>query len=200
MLIRIIFGAALVIFGLLAYQQFSQKATIDHLYEAHSDFVLGKQNAKFTIIEFFDYNSKWSRRTYPMILQLISKYPEIRVILKEYPGITEESEKISRFALASRRMGRYKEVHNALMSLSGPINDLRLRSVADQLGMNYDELMAIGNTEEITRQIDENRQAAFFLGIEAAPSFVVHGEVIAGGGMNVQDFRRIITAKEKNRR
>ncbi len=197
MLMRVIFGAVVVIVGLLAYQQFSHKATVDNLYETSPDFILGQQNAQYTIIEFFDYNSKWSRRSHPVLLQMISRYPDTRIILKEKPGITSDSEMISRIALAARTKGRYMEMHTALMSMEGEIDETRLRSIVAQMGMDFEELKQIGQGPEVSRILQENEQAAFFLGIQSAPSFVVEGEVMSGGGYTVDDFRAVIRQIER---
>lgn len=193
MLLRIIFCTVLLISLILAYQQFSHKATVNTMAEAHPDFIMGTETAPNTVIMFFDYNSRWSRRTHPVLLQLISQYPDTKVVLRDYPGITRRSEDISRIALAARTKGKYREIHNAIMSMEGDLTEERLAEMVSQLGMNYDELKEIGQSPEISRQLDENRQAAFFLGIQAAPSFVVNGELVSGGGFTVSDFRKIIT-------
>lgn len=197
MLLRVIFGALLVIVGLLAFQQFSHKATVENLGETHPDFILGQQNARYTIVEFFDYNSKWSRRTFPVLLQLISQFPDTRIVLKEKPGVSSDSELISRIALATRSKGRYIETHTALMSYTDEIDEAMLRNIIEKLGMNFEELKQIGYGPEVSRILQENEQAAFLLGIEAAPSFVVEGEVMTGGGYTVNDFRKVIFDKER---
>jgi protein-disulfide isomerase len=197
LLVRVLFGAALVIAVLLAYQQFSHKATVQTMSEAHPDFIMGNQNAEHTVMMFFDYGSKWSRRTHPVLLQLISRYTDTRVVLIDYPGVTDESEDISRVVLASRAKGKYKEMHNAIMNIEGDITEDTLFKISQQLGLNYDELKKIGQSDEISRILQENTQAAFFLGIEAAPSFVIDGDVISGGGLTVNDFRKAIQAANR---
>ena len=200
MLMRILFGAALVITVLLAYQKYSQKATISTLSETHPDFILGKQNAPETVVMFFDYNSKWSRRAHPVLLQLISRNPNVRVVLKDYPGITSDSEMISRVVMGAREKGRYMELHNALMGLENDINEAVLKDVVTQLGMDFDELKELGSTPEVSRIFEENKQAAFFLGIQSAPSFVVEGKVLSGTGFSMQDFEDALREVKRNRR
>lgn len=193
MLVRILFGAALVISLLLAYQKFSQQATVSTISEAHPDFIMGKQNAPHTVIMFFDYNSKWARRAHPVLLQLISQNPDIRVILRDYPGVTDFSDEISRIVLATREKDRYMEMHNAVMSVHQQIDEKLLRDIVAALGMDYEELERLGQSEEISRLLEENRQAAFFLGIdESGPSFVVDGQIMMGGGFSVDDFKATI--------
>jgi len=192
MFMKMLFGAALVISFLLAYQKYSHEATVNTMSEADPAFIIGQQNAPHTIIMFFDYNSKWSRRSHPILMQLISQNPNIRIVLRDYPGITSFSETISRIVLATREKGKYMETHSAIMSIQGDIDESRLRSVVEQLGMNYDELLDLGYKPEVTRVLDENRQAAFFLQIQSAPSFVVDGQVMGGGGYTVDDFKAAI--------
>jgi protein-disulfide isomerase len=199
MFLRIVFGTILVIAMILGYSQFSHNATLNKLNESHPDFILGRANAGNTVVMFFDYNSKWSRRSQPVLMQLISRNPNTRVIVRELPGITPMSETISRVALAARTKGRYKEIYSFLMNLDVEIDEALLRQVVEQLGMDYDELLEIGRGEEVSRLLRENQQAATFLGINSAPSFVVQGRVMPGGGYTAKDFNRVITEVNKQR-
>lgn len=198
MLLRMFFGATLIIVLAIAYKNFSHDATVSTLAESDPDFVIGQVNAPHTIIMFFDYNSKWSRRAHPILMQLLAKYPDVRVVLKDYPGITEDSELISRVVHAARAKNKYQELHYALMNLDHDIDEAKLKQVVQSVGLDYAELKELSKSPEIDRSLEENRQAAFFLGIQSAPSFVVDGLLLGGGGYTVDDFVAAIAEANKN--
>lgn len=197
MLIRIIMGAILVILLAFTYKNFSHDATVSTLSESHPDFIIGQVSAPHTVIMFFDYNSKWSRRSHPVLMQLIAKRPDVRIVLKDYPGITDFSETITRVAHASRAKNKYQQLHYALMNIDQEIDETILKDIVESLDMDYAELKDIGMSPDIDRVLEENRQAAYFLGINAAPSFVVDGYLLPGGGYTVEDFQSAITEAQR---
>ena len=56
-----------------------------------------------TVVEFFDYNCGYCKRAFGEVAKLIEKDKNIRVVFAELPIIRDESEPVSRLALAAQR-------------------------------------------------------------------------------------------------
>ena len=59
------------------------------------EFFLGNKNGETIIIEFFDYNCGYCKRSFPELMELISENKDIKVILKELPVLGESSIPVS---------------------------------------------------------------------------------------------------------
>jgi uncharacterized caspase-like protein len=69
-----------------------------------------------TVIEFFDYNCQYCRRTLPDIVKLIENEPNIKVQFMEFPILSPESKDASRVAIAAAKQGKYFEFHEAMFA------------------------------------------------------------------------------------
>ena len=93
------------------------------IYNDVRDVVIGPDNAKVTIVEFFDYNCSFCKRSTDWLVETIEKHPkDVRVIFKELPILdnrSRTSRMAAKAAIAAHRQGKYLEMHTALMEASG---------------------------------------------------------------------------------
>ena len=80
--------------------------------------ILGNPDGDVTIVEFFDYNCPYCKRAMPEVNALMAEDTNVRLVLREWPILSEGSAFAARAALASRQQGKYAEMHEALMSLA----------------------------------------------------------------------------------
>lgn len=172
-------------------EQQAQTAQDRDLVAANRDALLddghswsgGNAEGDITLVEFLDYRCGYCRRAFDEVEQLVELDGNIRLILKEYPILGEESEMASRFAIATRQIAgddAYKAVHDALMTMTGPINEVSLRRLAEPLGYDADAILAQMQSETVTEAITANRQLAARLQISGTPSFVMNDEMLRG--------------------
>ncbi len=153
------------------------------IYNDGHSWIGGNPEGDVTIVEFLDYRCGFCRRAHPVIGELIASDPNIRLIVKEFPILGEDSVAASRFALAVKAAhgdDAYKRVHDALMELRAGVSDRALRTVADNEGFDADALLAAMDAPEITEIIDENRALAQALQINGTPSFIVGDQLLRG--------------------
>ncbi len=77
-------------------------ANADALFSSAFDVVLGNPEGDVTIVEFMDYRCGYCRRAHPEVADLIELDGNIRVIVKEFPILGEQSVLAARFAIATR--------------------------------------------------------------------------------------------------
>ncbi len=142
--------------------------------------VLGNPDGDITVVEFFDYNCSYCRRVYPSVKELIEGDDNIRVVMREWPILGEESEFAARASLAARNQGKYEEFHNAMMANPGRASQATVLSVADDLGMDVEVLMADMQSAIIDAHFETSRQLAQELGVNGTPAFVFEDQLIPG--------------------
>ncbi len=155
----------------------------DRIFAAEGDWVGGNPDGDITIVEFMDYRCGYCRRAYPDVAELVASDGNIRLIVKEFPILGEESVLASRFAVAVLQVEgaeAYKAVHDALMTMQGDINELSLELVADDLGLDVDAIVARMQDDAVTRVIAENHDLARQLQINGTPSFIFGDEMVRG--------------------
>jgi protein-disulfide isomerase len=95
-----------------------QKAVADNrelILSTTNQVVLGNQDAQAsTLVEFFDYNCGYCRKGLADILALLETRPDIRIILREFPVLGDDSVDAARVAIAVHRQnGDYLAFHKA---------------------------------------------------------------------------------------
>lgn len=142
--------------------------------------VMGNPDGDITIVEFFDYNCGYCRRVFPAVQELIGEDKNIRVVLREWPILGEESVFAARASLASRKQGKYEEFHAALMEFQGRASEAVVLRVADDLGMDIDQLRADMEGAEIDAHFQASSQLTQALGLNGTPAFVFEDQLVPG--------------------
>lgn len=153
------------------------------IFEDGYSWVGGNPDGDITIVEFMDYRCGFCRRAVPEVEKLLAADGNIRLVVKEYPILGEQSLLMSRFAIATKQVAgddAYKLVHDTLMGLNGDVTPETLGQVAAELGLDGAAILARLDAPEVTRVIAETRALAQALNIQGTPSFVVKDEVLRG--------------------
>ncbi len=142
--------------------------------------VLGNPNGDVTVVEFFDYNCPYCRRVKPHIEALLAADPNVRVVYREWPILGEGSVFAARAALASRQQGKYEEFHWAMMEINGRAGEATVIRVAEQVGLDIEQLRRDMDGPEIAEHIETSMRLSRALGFNGTPSFVI-GDSLAPG-------------------
>lgn len=163
------------------------------LYKADSPykrFSMGEGDV--VVVEFMDYNCPFCRQAYEIVRDLTDE-TDIEVRFIEFPVLGPASTVASRAALAAEKQGKYIAFHDALMGLSGRIeNEDTVFRVAEEVGLDVEQLKKDMEAPEINAMIDENLQLADALGVQGTPAFFIGDTAIPGAPENLRD--ELITA------
>ena len=141
---------------------------------------LGNKNGKDIIIEFFDYNCGYCKRSFLEIMELVSENKDIKVILKELPVLGESSILASKASIASQKQDKYFEFHQELINFSGLISLLDIKKISKELGINYEQLQKDMNSDETILLINESYRLADLIGVRGTPAFIINNNLIPG--------------------
>jgi protein-disulfide isomerase len=170
-----------------------------HLFKSATDPVAGNPDGNVTMVEFFDYNCGYCKRAVSDVLRLTEEDKNLRIVMKEFPILSEGSVIASRAALAAREQGKYWELHLALMAASGGVDsEAKVMQIASDAGLDVDRLKADMKSKaaEIETIIKDNRELAQALGINGTPAFVIDDIVVPGAVPYEQLAAGVSTVRE----
>ncbi len=159
------------------------KVNAEEIFNDGYSWIGGNPEGDITLVEFLDYRCGYCRKAMPEVAKLLETDGNIRLIVKEFPILGEESMISSRFAVATRQVAgddAYSKVHDALMEMTGEMNDVALRRLAEGLGLDADPILARMDSDEVTDEIARTRALAQRLQISGTPTFVLQDELLRG--------------------
>jgi protein-disulfide isomerase len=136
---------------------------------------LGNPNGDVTIVEWFDYHCPYCKAVAPELAKLAKEDGNIRIVLKEWPILGEDSATAARMALAAKYQGKYGEAHNALISARGRLNSDRIEQLLAAAGVDVRRAKTDleTNRKAIDALLARNEAQADAFGFQASPSFIV---------------------------
>jgi protein-disulfide isomerase len=152
----------------------------DEIFNTPDDPIDGNPDGDVTVVEFMDYNCPYCRKVFNSLTQLAKDDPKVKVLFKELPVLGAGSEFAARAALAAMKQNRYMELHNALMRFNGRLGEQQVLSIAEQSGLNVDQLKQDMADPQIQAAIGRNMQLAQALAIRGTPGFVIGNEIVRG--------------------
>lgn len=146
-------------------------------------FVGGNPDGDITLVEFLDYRCGYCKRAHAEVAKLLETDGNIRLVVKEFPILGEQSLLASRFAVATKQVAgaeAYHGLHDALMTVNGDLNMRTLRQIATTFGLDTDAIEARMDSDEVTEEIRRTRDLAQRLQITGTPTFVLQDELLRG--------------------
>ncbi|MGB3457215.1 MAG: DsbA family protein [Litorimonas sp.] len=159
----------------------------DQIFRDPRDYSVGPADAKVQLVEFFDYNCGFCKRSTDWMEETMSKYPDdVRVVFKELPVLTGRegtSHMAARAALAAARQGHYRKMHFAMME-ERALNKARVLEIAKNFGIDVDQLERDMKDPAIDRQIQDNLALGQKIpALTGTPFFIVNDAFVSGANM-----------------
>jgi protein-disulfide isomerase len=145
--------------------------------------VLGNPRGDATMIEFFDYNCGFCKRSAAEIQPLLRADKNLRYVLINYAILGEASIEASRVALAhsmQKTQGGYLALHEALFRLRGRVDAGRAVAASVELGAERTKLIKDADSDRVTDALVLAARLGENLGLNATPSFVAGREAVVG--------------------
>ena len=163
----------------------------DKLYRDEADYTMGPQNAPITIVEFFDYNCGYCKRSFAPLMEVLEENKDVRLVFKEYPILGEPSYLASSTALAINDKMKYLTYHSKLMTHSGRVSQAVVEKILGELKLPPQKLQADARSDKYVLQLAETRQLADAIGVNGTPAFVINGQLFPGA-LNKAEFTQAI--------
>lgn len=148
----------------------------------------GPVDAKVTIVEFFDPACETCADFYPLVKQLMDRYPgKVRVMMR-YAPLHPGSDQVVKMLEAAHLQGKFFPALELLFANQRRwvVNHVsqpdRAMAILKGMALDHDKLQADMNGPAVSQAIAEDVQAAQALGVRATPEFFVNGRALPEWG------------------
>ena len=184
--------------ALAAREEAERKQTgLAKVRDDQGDPVMGNANGTITLYEFSDYNCGYCKRVFEPIQQLVRDNPDVRLVIKEFPILSQSSLFAAKAAIAAEMQGKFGDYHIAMMTYRGQITDAVVMRMAAQAGVDIEQLKSDMESSKTMAIIQRTREAAAALEINGTPGLVV-GDTVVPGAIGLDELTKLI-AKERNK-
>ncbi len=158
------------------------KAHAKALFDSPDQVTLGNPKGDVTFVEFFDYNCAYCKRAMNDMLTLMKSDPKLKVVLKEFPVLSNGSVEAAKVAVAVRMQApnKYLAFHQKLLGGRGQADEARALAVAKEVGLDMDRLKKDMKSPEVEKTLKQDMGLAEALGLNGTPSYVIGDNVIVG--------------------
>jgi len=154
------------------------------IYNSPRGVTLGNKDGDVTFVEFFDYNCGYCKRAMADMLDLMKADPKLKVVLKEFPVLSQGSVEAAQVAVAVRMQDptgkKYLDFHQKLLGGRGAADKARAMAVAKEVGLDMAKLEKDMASPEAKATIEENFKLAEAMGMNGTPSYVIGKQVVIG--------------------
>ena len=159
-------------------QQFKNPVKLD----VGNSPVKGNPNAKYTIIEFSDFQCPYCKRGMEVMEEVLKAYPnDVKLAFKNLPlPFHDNARPAAKAALAAGKQGKFWEMHELLFQNQQELGEEGFVKFATKLGLNLDQFKTDMANPEIEKQIQEDEAKAQELGFNGTPAFLVAGVKVTG--------------------
>jgi protein-disulfide isomerase len=165
-----------------------QKASVatnaETIFNSPRGVVLGNKDGDVSFVEFFDYNCGYCKRAMADMLDLMKTDPKLKVVLKEFPVLSQGSVEAAQVAVAVRMQDptgkKYLDFHQKLLGGRGAADKARAMAAAKDAGLDTARIEKDLASPEVRATIEENFKLAEAMGMNGTPSYVIGKQVVIG--------------------
>jgi protein-disulfide isomerase len=154
----------------------------EEIFNSPRGVVLGNKDGDVTFVEFFDYNCGYCKRAMADMLDLLKNDTKLKVVLKEFPVLSEGSVEAAKVAVAVRMQDpkKYLDFHTKLLGGHGPADKARALAAAKDVGLDMARIDKDLASPEVKATIEENFKLAEDMGLNGTPSYVIGKQIVVG--------------------
>jgi protein-disulfide isomerase len=164
------------------------------LYNAKDDPSISPNGYDVAIIEFFDYNCGYCKKSLSVLEDLAKSDKKLKIIFKELPILGKSSEDLSKVSLAVNILApsKYFAFHQGLMRSKARTTEEAIK-IASALGIAPAKLKRTLTkfASKIEKKIADNRSLATSIGVNGTPAFLI-GETLKPGAVDVATIKKAI--------
>lgn len=181
----------------LAAMREGAKSHAQQLFSEPEPIVAGNPKGDVTIVEFFDYRCPYCKRVKQDVADLLKQDGNIRLVLKEFPILSQESEMAARAAIGAIQQNKYWELHMAMMGAEDLSPDA-IYAIAAKTGLNLEKLKADMKDPRVDKRLRDTQELASVLRIDATPTFFI-GDEPTSGAKTLDELKKLVAAARKAR-
>lgn len=165
------------------------------LFKEAEPIVAGNPKGDVTIVEFFDYRCPYCKKGKQTVVDFLKQDGNVRLVLKEYPILSAESELAARAAVASVAQGKYWDFHLALMGAE-ELSEESIFAIAKGTGIDVAKLKVEMASAKVSARLKGVQDLGKAVGVDATPTFFI-GDKPFTGVMTLDELKAAVAAARK---
>jgi protein-disulfide isomerase len=152
------------------------------LEPAADDHVLGDPAAPVTLLEYGDYECPYCAAAAPVLRRVVEESQgQVRLVFRNFPLADRHPYALTAAlaAEAADAQGAFWPMHEVLMSRQDRLDDVALRSYAEELGIDGDRIVGDA-AQPFGDKVEADFAAGLAAGVGGTPTVFVNGQMYAG--------------------
>jgi protein-disulfide isomerase len=137
---------------------------------------IGPDNAKNTIIEFFDYFCGYCKKMHSELINLVQSRDDVRVVFLQHPILNESSKVIAKIAIAANMQGKGFDFHDKIFTVQGSITSKKLSQSIKESGIDEFKLQIDIEKDQVKKIIKMSSFLANASGARGTPAIFINNE------------------------
>src|SRR5256886_4903304 len=154
------------------------------IFNSPRGVTIGNKDGDVTFVEFFDYNCGYCKRAMADMMDLMKADPKLKVVLKEFPVLSQGTVEAAQVAVAVRMQDptgkKYLDFHQRLLGGRGQADKAHAIAAAKEAGLDTARIEKDLASPEVRATLEENLKLAEAMGMNGTPSYVIGKQVVIG--------------------
>ncbi|WP_367849634.1 DsbA family protein [Rhodoferax sp. WC2427] len=146
-----------------------------------ADHVMGRLDARFTLVEYGDYACPACIQAEPLVRQLVdTEGHRLRFVFRHYPlmELHPQAELAAEAAEAAAAQGKFWPMHHLLFAQKQHLDAEALAGYAEAAGLDMLRYRGEMNDRIYTQRVQEHRRAGDRSGVHATPTFFLNDTLV----------------------
>lgn len=143
----------------------------------------GNPDGDIVLVEFLDYKCGFCRKAHDELAALVKSDGNVRLVVKEYPILGQDSLNLSRAAVATlQSLGpdAYEKMYNQFIKHEGPVTDEAIAFLAHKADLDGNVILAKMQDTSVSDHIRKTAQLGREINVNGTPTFVINDQIIRG--------------------
>ena len=143
---------------------------------------IGAENAPIVIVEWGDFNCQFCLGEFPILKNVLQKYPDkVKIYWKHFPGTSESSIEFAKASYCAVRQNNFWRFHDLMFTRQGNVSIGNIESIIGELGMNVDDYKDCYNNSITEAHVRKDvADGVYSADVTGTPTFIVNGFKLQG--------------------
>ncbi len=141
--------------------------------------VLGDENSKVVMVQFFDYACGYCARLHDTANKLVADNKDVKFVHLPLAFVSQYSDYAGRAAIAGAKQGKFAATNDALfVAVSKGLSEESIQNAAKEAGLDMDKFMTDVESEEVKGIMSGINQLASTVQVSGVPTIIVDGKLL----------------------
>ena len=184
--------------GAMTMRARAEELTVDDVLNNPDGPVLGNLDGDVTIVEYFDYQCPFCKKSHPTLTNVVAEDGKVRLVMKDWPIFGAPSVYATQLVLGTVEDGNYHTANSALMATEAKLSNEQIDEVLGDAGIDVAAAQAAyrASRDKWDGLLARNAAQAAQLGLRGTPAFII-GRTIYPGALDEATLRGAIAEARK---